>query len=101
MIRGTTPYLKFTIPYTVSQIKSGYLTFNQRTKTVVEKALSDDGVTVQNNLVTVHFEQKDTLSFSHVAPVEVQMRLVLNNGERVASNTLTFSVDKILKDGEI
>jgi len=103
MRRGTDPQLKFKIPYTADLIDDGYITFNQKGETVIEKMLSESSVTVEDYSVAVFLSQEETLQFSSNCkyPVMAQLRLKLDGGTAVASNIVEIPVGAILKDGVI
>lgn len=101
MRRGTGPTLKFTTPYAASIIEYGYITFDQRGKTVFEARLSDANVTVMDNAIKITLTQEQTLSLSTAVPCEVQIRAVLTSGKPVASNIPKIPVCRILKEGTI
>lgn len=103
MRRGTTPTLTFTTPYAANLISDGYITFDQRGQTVVEKRLTDAGVTIADNSIAVVFTQEETLAFNAnpSAPAQAQIRAILTDGSRTASNIVEIPICRILKDGEI
>ena len=103
MRRGTDPQLKFKIPYTADLIDDGYVTFNQKGETVIEKMLSDEDVTITDYSIAVVLSQEETLKFSANCkyPVMAQIRIKLDGGTAVASNIVEIPVGAILKDGVI
>ena len=102
MIRGTTPRLDFKVPFDPSTAKRIWITFSQGGKevfTVEKKNLTLDGQTI-----SVTLTQKQTLSLVSAANVDIQLRVSFSNGdtdEALASEIITTSVQRILKDGEI
>lgn len=101
MIRGTTPTLMFTTPYTADQVTSGYITFTMRGDVVLDIPVSDDSVAISDNAISLTLTQQQTLSFQSKATSLVQLRLVLDDGSVVASNIIKITIGDILKDGEI
>ena len=101
MTRGTTPTLVYAIPYTAEQIESGYITYVQGTKAVLEKELPGDGVTMEDGKITINLSQEETLKLSSVSTLRHQIRLKLSDGTVVASNIISSDVKAILKDGEL
>lgn len=97
MIRGTTPTLKFNLPFEVDGITDGYITIAQRGAQNLDLPVSRcvrDGKTL-----TVTLTQAETLSLK-TSRAEIQLRLKF--GERViASKIISADVGKILKDGSI
>lgn len=101
MRRGTTPTLTFTTPYEAALIQSGYITFNQRSATVLDLPLSDPSVTIADESISVNLTQEQTLAMTTAAPCEAQIRAILTSGKAVASNIVCIPICAILKDGEI
>ena len=115
MRRGTTPTHTFKLNISLEGLEALYVTYQQNGETVVEKALNDEGVTVdtENSTITVKLTQADTLLFSSsqwdkFAPnehnenrVRVQLRLGFEDGTRLASNIMNTTAEELLKDGEI
>ena len=101
MIRGTTPTLVFHTPYKGDMVASGFITFTQRGDILLDIPISDSSVEVSNNAIALTLTQAQTLMFDPQGKNLVQIRLVLEDGSVVASNIVTISVGKILKDGEI
>lgn len=104
MIRGTTPTLKFNLPFNTNRINNGYVTFSQQKVIVLDKDISE--CTCDNNMLIVNLTQEETLKFQHGCKVEVQIKIKLVNTDTsvdkvIASNIVTFDVDKILKGGII
>ena len=109
MIRGTTPTLRFKIPYTAEQIKLGYITFSRKGEVFLDIPFDDSRVSVEDKCIYVTFSQEDTLKFNSRALYSAQLRILLHDPEdqgsssdvAVASNIITISVDAILKNGVI
>ena len=99
MIRGTTPTLTFTLPFSTSTIKSMMLTFSQSGREVF--TLTQNDCVLEDTSCEVHLTQKQTLKFSTASMVEIQIRVLTNDGNALASNIITTSASRILKDGEI
>lgn len=99
MIRGTTPTLTFNLPFDASNIKTAWVTFSQfnvEVFTLENEELAMDGLTISAKLT-----QEQTLSLSKNDDVEIQLRILTNSGDAIASNIMKTSVSNILKDGEI
>jgi hypothetical protein len=100
MIRGTTPELTFNLPFDISTIKSLYVTFTDRDgNAVLEKAKAD--CTLSGKTVKVKLTQAETLNFKGRQSVQIQLRVLTNDGEALASTIYTVNVAEILKDGVI
>ena len=126
IIRGTTPYHSFTLPYTVEEIKELYITYLQNEEIIIEKSLDSEGVTLQNVADTlenasmeeltleqastseliVHLSQEDTLAF-HFYPAArknitvIQVRILTVDDEAYASDPIHERIMGVLKDGVI
>lgn len=101
MRRGTSPTLTFTTPYAAENILSGYITFEQRGAIVVDIALNDPNVTINDNSISVNLTQEQTLALTTADVCKIQIRALLIGGKAVASNIVQDTVCPILKDGEI
>ena len=126
IIRGTTPYHDFTLPYTVEEIKELYITYLQNEEIILEKSLTSEGVSICNvsdlyenasveetpqdayttSELTVHLSQEDTLSF-HFYPAArkniavIQVRILTTDDEAYASDPIRERIMGVLKDGVI
>ena len=99
MRRGTTPTHEFTTDIDLSTADKIYITYKQGGVVKLEKALPDITVTPTKLIVTL--TQEETLSFSINKGVEIQIRALLIGGEAIASNVITTTAQKILKEGVI
>lgn len=99
MIRGTTPTLEFTLPFSTELLAEAYVTLSQNKKVVVDKSLEE--CEVSGNKLSVKLKQADTLLLDSDHKTEIQVRAKLNSGDAVASRIVTVSTERILKDGEI
>lgn len=102
IIRGTTPTLRFKIPFEQAIIKVAYITFEQNGKDILEKSTNDENVELTDELITIKMSQEDTLAFSNInGKAEMQIRILLTDDTAVASKIYKVSVDRILKEGVI
>ena len=103
MIRGTTSQLVFTTKYEASEIERGFITFKQKDRIILDKAIPSANVTVGDYEIVLNLTQSETLAFGAYPdlPAYVQLRLVLTDGSAVASNIIQFNVCAILKEGTI
>ncbi len=99
MRRGTTPTHDFTTDVDLSEATKIYITYKQGGKVILEKELSD--ITVTPTKLTVELTQEDTLAFGVSKSVEIQIRALMDTGEAIASNVITTTAQKILKEGVI
>lgn len=99
MIRGTTPTLRFTLPFNTSELTDVWITFAQNHKTIIEKTLDD--CRCEDNVITLILSQKDTLILDDSYRVQIQIRAKTNGDNAIASVIFSETVKRILKDGEI
>ena len=99
MRRGTTPTHEFTTDIDLTDASKIYITYKQGGTVKLEKALPD--ITVSPTKLTVTLTQEETLAFSINKGVEIQIRALLVSGEAIASNVITTTAQKILKEGVI
>lgn len=98
MIRGTTPTFIFNLPFDVSNIKSAYITIKSR-GTDVEKAVTD--CSLNGTTITVKLTQEETLALPESQIAGVQLRVLTNDNEALASDVFPIKVEEILKEGVI
>lgn len=103
--RGTTPTHTFTGSTDLSGAAALYVTYQQGGKTVLEKSLEDVAVETDPDsgecTVTVTLSQEDTLRFDEAKQVEIQIRAKLLDGAALASNIISASPARLLKEGVI
>lgn len=99
MRRGTTVENTFTTDIDLSEAEVIFITYKQKNRKIIEKSIDD--ITVTADSLSLTLTQTDTLAFAADAPVEVQIRARFASGSAVASNVMTTTVDKILKEGVI
>jgi hypothetical protein len=100
IVRGTTPALRFNFPFDASEAKTIRIVFKQLDRVVCEKTKDSDGVTVSGNSIAVNLTQIETLKMREGA-LKVQIRAKSFYDEAIASNVIDFTVENILKGGEI
>lgn len=99
MIRGTTPTLRFTLPFDTAEVAALYITIDQTHLVTVEKSLAD--CTLVGSTVSFRLTQEDTLKLVQSVPAQIQVRLKTTDGTAMASNVFETPVEKILKEGAI
>lgn len=96
MRRLSTPTHTFSVTEvplnTVSAIRVSY---QQGSVTVVEK--TEDDVTTGTNSITVKLTQADTKALKE-GPVDVQLRLLTNDGTSLVSDIFYMEVEKTIND---
>ena len=96
MIRGTTPRHIFTLPFDVESIATLRVIYRQDKKIILTKTDSD--VLLSGNSVEVLLSQEDTLSFRSGYPVEIQLRVLLQDETAMASDIYKVSCGCCLED---
>lgn len=99
MIKGTTPTLEFILPFEASFVKNAYVTLSQNDVIVINKELKECECNV--NMLQVQLSQQDTIRLNADIPVEIQIRVLTNNGEALASQIWTTIAERILYEGII
>ncbi len=99
MYRGTTPTLKFNLPFDTSLIDEVWVTLGQDDEAVVNKTLSD--CTADGKSLTVKLTQSDTLALSSEERTYVQLRVLLTDGTALASKTFKVKTKYIIRNGVI
>ena len=94
--RGTTPTHTFTLPCDSSLIKSMMIIYAQDDVEVFHKDTED--CSFEGNTVKVTLTQSDTLLLDHKRNVQLQLRVLTNDGVAFRSNIETVAVGKILND---
>lgn len=97
--RGTTPVLQFQLPFSGENLKEIWVTFWQNGEVVLNKDIGT--LLIEGDKITVRLTQKDTLLLSQSAGCSIQIRVLDQDDNAMASQIITCSVGKILKDGEI
>lgn len=96
--RGSTPVNIFKVDIDLTDA-TVFVTYAQNGDVVIEKTGAD--LTITENTISTTLSQQDTLKLDDSLLVEMQIRYVKPNGIADASNVITASVGKILKDGVI
>ena len=99
MIRGTTPTLRFYLPFSVELLEVMYIIMKQNGDKVIEKTLDD--CEADENMISFRLTQDETLEFADSQWVEIQVRVRMKSGEALASQIERTTVQRILKDGVI
>lgn len=131
IVRGTTPYHSFLVPFARENIDKVYITYLQNEEVILDKDINDvtieevnpvvdntsiDEIDVENietneeeehiSQITLHLTQEDTLKFKFYPAAKkniaiIQLRLLDKNGEAYASDPTNERIFGILKDGVI
>ena len=96
MIRGTTPVHTFQLPFDTGCIKSIKILYAQNGQVVLEKNTRQ--VQLQGSTATVNLSQEDTLAFSSADTAEIQLRILTEEGQALASGVIPCGVGRLLED---
>ena len=96
--RGSTPTNIFNVNIDLRDA-TVFLDYSQLGEVIIEK--TGDQLTITDKTITTTLTQEDTLKLDDNQLVEMQIRYIRSNGIADASNVITASVGKILKDGLI
>lgn len=102
MERGTTPTLIFNVKLREDHIVDGYITFAQRGIVCLEKRITDESaVTVGDYHIKVRLTQEETMNFTSVDKLKIQLRLKLKGGATVTARPVVCRVGESLRMGVI
>lgn len=99
VIRGTTPTLSFKIPFGTELLAEGYITLAQNNEEVLSKQLCD--CNLKDDIISVRLTQTETLELNSDCTTQIQLRVRTVEGEALASQIITVSTHRILRDGVI
>lgn len=99
MIRGTTPTLKFVIPFDTSLLATAYITLAQNGEVVLEKEMTQ--CNCKERVLSVQLKQEETLMLTCDCKTEIQVRAKTLEGASLASDIFIVDTERILKDGVI
>lgn len=99
MLRGSTPTIRFTLPFSFSMLAELWLTVSQNDREVF--TVKKERLTASGDQVSCKLTQEETLKLRHEQPAAFQVRWKTNAGDSGGSKIKTVSVEKILKDGVI
>ena len=94
MIRGTTPTHTFLLPFDTASIRSLRITYAQRGEVVLQKSEAD--CTCDGDTLRVQLTQEDTLRFAAGDRMQMQLRVLTENGDVFASRVLGAEVEDTL-----
>lgn len=90
---GTTPTFTFKLPFGTDVVQKAKITFRQNNKVVLEK--TDDCV-VDADMVKVSLAQEETFMFTYPGKAEVQLRILTQGNDALASAPFLFLVEECL-----
>lgn len=95
-MRGTTPTHMFKLPFDTAQIKSIKVTYAHDKIPVLTKLTED--CTLVDHTITLRLTQEDTLLFENNWLVEVQLRVLMQNGDALRSKVYCLNAGVLLDD---
>lgn len=98
MYQGTTPTLKFKLPFGTAALAEVWITLSQLGTEVLTKTLAD--CTAEPDALIVTLTQAETLLLSE-SDVAIQLRVRFKDGMAAASKEIDIPVERVLKGGEI
>ena len=96
MYRLTTPLHTFTLPFDTEIIKELVISYGQNHAEVLSKRLAD--CMLEGATVCVRLTQEETKLFTANVPVDIQIRILTNNGEALASAKYKVRCEDVLND---
>ena len=97
MLKGTTPRHTFTLPIDTGLIKSIQIIYAQNDNVKLIK--ETEQCTLSGNTAVVKLSQEDTLEFEEETCVQMQVRVLLHNGDALASGIMRTRCEGVLYDG--
>lgn len=102
MIRGTTPTLEFVLPIETNAIISAEVMVqyvDKHKEITITKTL--DECNVGDNTITARLTQEETLKLPAPSTVDVQLRVLTDDGTALATEVKKVSVKRLLKESVI
>lgn len=105
IVRGSTPTHVFNFPYSINNVKEAFITYKQDGRVVLDKRLADAKVDKTAKTISLRLTQENTMAFVvNRKPkdniVEIQVKLLFNNGEVVHSHKIRERVQDGLLDAK-
>lgn len=96
IVRGTTPTISFGLPFSTDLLATGFVTIQQRDKTIVEKALSD--CNCSENTVAATLTQEDTLALKIGSLAQIRLVVKTTGGDRLETDDFVVRILDTHKD---
>jgi hypothetical protein len=93
---GTTPTHIFTLPFNAEMVENVEIVYHQFGKNVLVKDIED--CEMSGNEISVTLTQEETFLFDGSANVEIQLRVVTQNDEALASDIIRVPCYKCLSN---
>ncbi len=103
IIRGTTPNVSFTIPYNVplDEANEIWVTISQDDCPIVDRQLSNSGVTVNEQNAIIKLTQEETLRFRTYPKAKVGIRMRFQDEAISSSIPQEIKIIDVVKEGVI
>ena len=106
MIRGTTQELVFNLGINTEEVSQLWLTFSHSNRLNAELFTKEkDDVVLSGTTMTVPLSQEETLLLNQYnlkdKVIYIQLRVLLNDGQALASSIVEMTVNHLLKGGVI
>lgn len=96
MRRGTTPIHTFVLPFNVEAVQAVQVIYRQDEENIL--VLEKEDCTLSENTVSVRLSQEDTFAFNDAENVEIQIRVLTEDGEAMASDPMIVGCGRCLTE---
>lgn len=100
MRQGTTPYIEIQVDTDLSAAKVVVVTFQDLQGNQFDVGMESGRIKISSQAIQVHLDQKETLALTN-GKIKAQIRARLTSEEALASNIMYFTLESVLKRGEI
>jgi len=91
---GTTPTHQFILPFDADSISAIEITYCQNRQVILQKYKKD--CTIEGNTVSVTLSQEETFHFRGDTKVEIQIRVVTDDGKVCSSDVIYVNCGRCL-----
>lgn len=96
IIRGTTPKIEFDLPFSAEELKEVELTIAQKREVLYTKYKKD--MEFNGYTGSVRLSQEETLAFNMNIPIQLQLRIQINDGRVFGTKAQSISPYDLLKN---
>lgn len=96
MRRGTTPTHTFVLPFNVEAVQAVQVIYRQDGENIL--VLEKEDCTMSGKVVSVRLTQEDTFAFKDDTNVEIQIRVLTEDGEAMASDPMIVGCGRCLTE---
>lgn len=94
--KGTTPTHTFEMPFDCENLIAFTITYAQNGAVVLKK--TKDDCSIEENVISVHLTQEDTLLFNEERGVKIQLKVMDESSEVYVSDIITTTAAEVLDD---